>query len=192
MISPDELTGEYVKETRLAYKLNREQFYAMVGWDGKSVARLCNIEGKDSWKDGDRERVAAVLAELEASGPPPTGPKRRAKRTNPSTLTNDSVIVPLWCDEDESELDDEVVVEPLGITMLNDEFDQLLGVASWNVDGPVALPDATPITIVNDDDEDLTSWAALEVNDVPSEFDADADERHCQDGDGRGNELTHR
>lgn len=176
MIQPDELTGEYVKETRLAYKLNREQFYAMVGWDGKSVARLCNIEGKDSWKDGDRERVAVVLDELVSSGPPPTGPKRRAKRTkDSSTLTNDSVIVPVWCDEDDDV--DESLVDVLGPDVEAANNNALLGVASWNVDGPVELPDAVPITIVNDDDEDLTSWAALEFDGVPSEFDADADER---------------
>lgn len=71
MITPDELTGEMVKTIRTKHKITREAFKdrcveAGLNW-GKSVARLCNIESKDSWKTGDREVVAQVVNELEGN-----------------------------------------------------------------------------------------------------------------------------
>lgn len=69
MIGPDELTGEMVKAIRTKHKITREAFKDRcvaggLNW-GKSVARLCNIEAKDSWKSGDREVVAQIINALE-------------------------------------------------------------------------------------------------------------------------------
>jgi hypothetical protein len=69
MIGPDELTGEMVKAIRTKHKITREAFkdrcvQGGLNW-GKSVARLCNIEAKNSWKAGDREVVAQIINALE-------------------------------------------------------------------------------------------------------------------------------
>lgn len=69
MITPEELTGEMVKTIRTKHKITREAFkdrcvQGGLNW-GKSVARLCNIEAKNSWKAGDREVVAQVINALE-------------------------------------------------------------------------------------------------------------------------------
>lgn len=58
------LTGAVVREVRDQHKLSRAEFSRRAGFDGKSTARLSNIEQRDSWKPGDREAVAAVLNEL--------------------------------------------------------------------------------------------------------------------------------
>ena len=181
MINPDELTGESVENFRLERKMKRQAFNdicVQFGLNaGRSLARMCNIEKNDIWKPGDREAVAAAINHISANVELPlTSPERKPRKSknNSSTLTDDSVIVPVWCDEDDDV--DESLVDVLGPDVEAANNNALLGVASWNVDGPVA-PDATPITIVNDDDEDLTSWAALEFDGVSSEVDADADER---------------
>src|SRR6266704_3046440 len=63
------MTGAEVRAARESYGVSRREFTEMAGF--AAGARLQNIELKDSWKEGDRERVARVLAELEAN--PPTG-----------------------------------------------------------------------------------------------------------------------
>lgn len=70
-ITPEELTGARVRELREHYKLSRSAFYTMCGWPGASTARLMNIEQKDSWKTGDRERVANILNQLSGNTPTP-------------------------------------------------------------------------------------------------------------------------
>jgi hypothetical protein len=73
MIEPGTLTGEYVRTVRQRHKLTRQAFqdlcvqFGLNG--GRSVARLCNIEAKDSWKTGDREAVARAIAQLEGDAP---------------------------------------------------------------------------------------------------------------------------
>jgi hypothetical protein len=72
-VTPEELTGALVMEIRETYsKLSRGGFATRCGYPG--VARITNIEKKDSWKPGDRETVARVLNEILAA--PVTGRKK--------------------------------------------------------------------------------------------------------------------
>lgn len=64
MFKPEELTGALVFDVRTNRGLSRVEFSQRAGLDGKSTARLHNIERKESWKPGDREKVAALLNEL--------------------------------------------------------------------------------------------------------------------------------
>lgn len=64
MYTPDELTGAIVLDVRTRYKLSRVEFSDLVGFSGKSTARLNNIEKRDSWKAGDREMIAAAINTL--------------------------------------------------------------------------------------------------------------------------------
>lgn len=64
MFQPDDLTGALVLEIRTSRGMSRAEFSQRAGLDGKSTARLNNIERKESWKPGDREKVAALLNEL--------------------------------------------------------------------------------------------------------------------------------
>lgn len=65
-----DLTGALVQELRTRHKLSRAAFSKAAGLAGKSTARLYNIEVNDQWKPGDRERVAAVLTNLELGALP--------------------------------------------------------------------------------------------------------------------------
>ncbi len=60
-LTPDDLTGELVLELRTRHKMSRQRFSELAGFQGRSTARLSNIENKNSWKPGDREAVARVL-----------------------------------------------------------------------------------------------------------------------------------
>lgn len=60
-----DLTGSLVQELRTQHKLSRAKFSELAGLAGKSTARLYNIEVNNQWKPGDRERVAALLTQLE-------------------------------------------------------------------------------------------------------------------------------
>lgn len=64
MFKPEDLTGALVMEIRTSRKLSRVEFSQLAGFEGKSTARLNNIERNESWKPGDREKVAAVLNQL--------------------------------------------------------------------------------------------------------------------------------
>jgi hypothetical protein len=64
LFNPNELTGALVMEIRTNRGLSRVEFSRMAGFEGKSTARLNNIERNESWKPGDREKVAAVLNQL--------------------------------------------------------------------------------------------------------------------------------
>jgi hypothetical protein len=63
--SADMLTGELVREVRQRHRLSMQAMYELCGFTGRSTARLMNIERKNSWKPGDRERVAVVLNRLD-------------------------------------------------------------------------------------------------------------------------------
>lgn len=65
-----DLTGSIVQELRTRHKLSRAKFSALASLAGKSTARLYNIEVNDQWKPGDRERVAALLTNLELGALP--------------------------------------------------------------------------------------------------------------------------
>lgn len=71
-VTPEELTGALVRQLRDGYKLSRAEFSKLCGWDTQT--RLSNIEFKDSWKEGNRETIAAVLNQLEIN--PPSGGRR--------------------------------------------------------------------------------------------------------------------
>lgn len=64
MFNPEALTGALVEEVRTQRGLSRVAFSRLVGFAGKSTARLSNIERNESWKPGDREAVARVLNQL--------------------------------------------------------------------------------------------------------------------------------
>lgn len=70
MFTAESVTGAQVLEVRLKHKMSRQTFSRMAGLAGKSTARLNNIERKESWKDGDREAVIAVLNQLEPNFDP--------------------------------------------------------------------------------------------------------------------------
>ena len=99
-----DLTGSLVQEVRTKHKLSRATFSKIAGLAGKSTARLYNIEVNDQWKPGDRERVAAVLTNLEAGAlPTDTRVVAASSTTHPSaatTLTGPSII-PLSEDPDD-------------------------------------------------------------------------------------------
>jgi hypothetical protein len=64
LFTPETLTGALVMEIRTSRKLSRVEFSRLAGFEGRSTARLNNIERNESWKPGDREKVAAVLNQL--------------------------------------------------------------------------------------------------------------------------------
>lgn len=89
MYTAEELTGALVLKVRSEHKVSRAKFSTLAGLTGKSTAHLYNIETKDSWKAGDRERVARALNDIVINGstvtkqtktvvvkppPPPAGP----------------------------------------------------------------------------------------------------------------------
>lgn len=65
MFNPEELSGAVVRRVRETHKMSRDKFMELAGLPGKSAARLANIETKDSWKPGDREKVATLLNQLQ-------------------------------------------------------------------------------------------------------------------------------
>lgn len=151
MITPQELTGEMVKTIRTQHKWTRQKFQDACGIGGASVARLCNIEAKNSWKSGDRERVAAVINEILGNTSPTdaqldavevgplsnvdsqesqTGAHRGAPIPDPDPFAASrrfltevkaeyATPVPIWCDEDPSDVDDDdenvITVESLPV-----------------------------------------------------------------------------
>jgi hypothetical protein len=64
VFNPNELTGALVKEIRTSHGMSRDAFMKLAELPGRSSARLSNIEHKNSWKPGDRERVAVALTQL--------------------------------------------------------------------------------------------------------------------------------
>lgn len=86
MITPDALTGAYVRERRDALGLSRVQFTALTTFTAQ--ARIGNIEVNDSWKPGDREEVARVLNGLEdGTIPIPDRAPRRASNADAARTT---------------------------------------------------------------------------------------------------------
>lgn len=125
MIDPETLTGELVAEVRRRHKLSVRQLYELAGFEGKSNARLNNIEKKNSWKPGDRERVAAALERLErpasesrdvaASAPEPELRPATAAGYEPADITsnwwNDTALgaeIETLCDADDDPDDGEI------------------------------------------------------------------------------------
>jgi hypothetical protein len=69
LYAADELTGALVLQVRTQHKVSRAKFSVLAGLVGKSTAHLYNIETKDSWKPGDRDRVARALNDIVVNGP---------------------------------------------------------------------------------------------------------------------------
>jgi len=74
LYAADELTGALVLQVRTQHKVSRAKFSTLAGLTGKSTAHLYNIETKDSWKPGDRDRVARALNDIVANGPAAKAP----------------------------------------------------------------------------------------------------------------------
>lgn len=83
MYEASELTGALVLQVRSQHKVSRAKFSTLAGLTGKSTAHLYNIETKDSWKPGDRERVARALNEIVINGPVTTQTKTAAPKPPP-------------------------------------------------------------------------------------------------------------
>lgn len=64
-ITAETLTGEWVLAFRKRHKLSRAGLMQAGGFEGKSGARIMNIETKNAWKTGDRDRIMRVVRELE-------------------------------------------------------------------------------------------------------------------------------
>jgi PD-(D/E)XK nuclease superfamily len=81
---PEALTGAIVKDFRTRHKLSRDQLTRMTHPEVKSGARIMNIENKDSWKPGDREKVWAVMQQLDHGVTPlPIEERPRAQADQP-------------------------------------------------------------------------------------------------------------
>lgn len=136
MFEPNQLTGALVEEIRTRHKLSRTRFSELAGFTGKSTARLCNIERKESWKTGDRERVAAVLDRLE----PRFDPRYHATTSAASTT-------------------DGVEAAPVTVTFVDDDPDDGL------VDVLPATPTRTatsPPPVVTADADETTGRSAID------------------------------
>lgn len=122
-----ELTGAQVQVLRVDHKISRAKFSELAGLAGKSTARLYNIEVNDQWKPGDRERVAALLTQLEL-GAVPTDTRvliRPGMPTHPATVNAPAgpAVVPL--PEDPDDLVDALsTVLPLSAVDIVDEWSQ--------------------------------------------------------------------
>lgn len=196
MTDPNTLTGEFVENFRLERKMKRQPFNDICvhfGLNaGRSLARMCNIEKNDIWKKGDREAVAQaidhILSGAELPPPPavtqlsnvdsqefqtdsaprttkdPGDPFAASKRFLAGVTADNAPPVPVWCDEDDEI--DESFVNLTSEALTDVDFDALLDQSS------VAQPiDLTSLP----DEEDLTSWAALEPDFMPAAEEVDDD-----------------
>lgn len=130
MFNPQELTGALVMEIRTSRKMSRVEFSQLAGFEGKSTARLNNIERNESWKPGDREKVAAVLNQLVPNFDPRYMPGGGNAVQTTTTENGDVIVRPVYVD-----LVDE------------DPEDSLIEVGAVPVATVVAEPDVEPIVI---------------------------------------------
>lgn len=116
MIDPNELTGEFVKSVRTKHKIGREEFQRLAGIGGKSAARLANIENKESWKDGDRDAIARVIAELEGEAPASWLMTSQSTVDEPDPIdrhaeaSEEAALYVTWLGDDEFDADDDTLV----------------------------------------------------------------------------------
>jgi len=99
---PNIITGAMVMDIRQRHKMSRERFSQLAGFQGKSTARLNNIEKNDSWKLGDREAVARVLTDLEGGQ---FDPRYHKQVVTPTFDPTASVTILVDLDEDSDEED---------------------------------------------------------------------------------------
>lgn len=93
MYKPEELTGELVQQVRTQYKVSRAKFSTLADLEGKSTAQLYNIETKNSWKPGVRERVARALNELVTNGPAASKPSKAPAIKPPPAVPTGPVVL---------------------------------------------------------------------------------------------------
>lgn len=96
MFNPEDLTGALVMEVRTSKGMSRVQFSQLAGLTGKSTARLNNIERNESWKPGDRERVAAVLNQLAPNFDPRYMPGGGNAIQTTTTENGDVIVRPVY------------------------------------------------------------------------------------------------
>jgi hypothetical protein len=137
VFNPDELYGAVVRQIRESHKLSRDEFMRRAGLPGKSAARLANIETKDSWKPGDREKVAALLNALQ----PNFDPRYHGSAVTTPVTTNgiDGPTVALvFADEEPDDLladvlpVPEVVPLPPPTTTTTTTLESVNGVQLWD------------------------------------------------------------
>lgn len=118
------VTGAWVLAFRTRHKLSRDRLMREGGWEGKSGARIMNIETHDGWKNGDRERFIAVVQRLEPSSVDTGSPVDTALAGMPGGLQGPAVdafwalvgelddddadadALPLWSNDDDADADD--------------------------------------------------------------------------------------
>lgn len=165
MFNPDELYGAVVRQVRESHKLSRDEFMRRAGLPGKSAARLSNIETKDSWKPGDREKVARLLNELQ----PNFDPRYHGSAVTAPVTTNgaDGPTVSLvFVDEDPDDLLVDVLDAPeqsVPIEVLEDADPEFVDVLA--VEEAEAVADVEERrSLLNDDDlyaisnSELQTW----------------------------------
>lgn len=136
-----ELTGSVVQELRTRHKLSRAKFSEIAGLAGKSTARLYNIEVNDQWKPGDRERVAAVLTNLELGALPTDTRVITSPAAHPASVNAPTgpVIIPL--PEDPEDLVDRLatIVMSNGVTSTQEQTQASLDAAADELLGDALL-----------------------------------------------------
>jgi hypothetical protein len=145
LFTPEALYGAVVREIRDRHKMSRDKFMALAGLPGRSAARLSNIEKKDSWKPGDREKVAALLNQLEPNFDP---------RYHASAVTT-PVIAPVSVNGDGP---------TIYLAFADDDPDDDL------VDVVAASPERVElpiIEVIEDDDPEFVDVLAEEVREFP-------------------------
>lgn len=168
MFKPEELSGAVVREVREQHKLSRDRFMRLAGLTGKSAARLANIETKDSWKPGDREKVATLLNELS----PNFDPRYHGSDVTVPVLTNGAdgpTVALVFIDEDPDDALVDALAEPEVVDVPTADWaSTTLGV----VDG-VALWDASQTDlelefadVLHQEDEDAAEDAAEDATKV--------------------------
>jgi hypothetical protein len=99
VVTLETLTGEWVLEFRKRHRLGRDALMREGGWEGKSGARIMNIETKNAWKAGDKERFLAVVARLEpeslnGSAPTATPPTASAQPADSPPASSQDELSP--------------------------------------------------------------------------------------------------
>jgi hypothetical protein len=115
-----------VREIRERYRLGRSELAVMCGYP-KTGVRIGNIELRESWKEGDRQRVYDILTALLAGTPPDKRVRQRSetgvKRPERTDSTPPQRTAPVATGPGPVLLsDDDVDVEPTLIPDVDDEL----------------------------------------------------------------------
>jgi transcriptional regulator with XRE-family HTH domain len=155
-LTPEQLTGEYVRQLREHYKLSRQQLAERAGFPTQT--RILNIERKDSWKPGDREKLIAAFQAVEAD-PPTTKIGRRkgetgeerAARLQAALQSNGHAVDPVAPSLDASvqleqtQPDAGVEYDEPSSSFFDAELDEMPSDLAVPVDNDVELPAELPV-----------------------------------------------